>query len=56
MTKKLFPIVLSAVALAALAGVSFAVAGATNAPYRPTMGGGGHSMMGAGGTRSDWYS
>ena len=55
MTKKLFPIVLSAVALAALAGVSFAVASATNAPYRPMMGGGGHSMMGAGGARSAWY-
>ena len=41
--------------LAALAGVSFAVASATNAPYRPMMGGGDHSMMGAGGTRSAWY-
>ena len=56
MTKKLFPVVLSVVVLAALAGVTFAVASATNAPYRPMMGnGGGYSMMGTGGTRSAWY-
>jgi hypothetical protein len=56
MTKKLLTLVVSVVALGALAGVGYAVSSATNAPYRPMMGaGGGYSMMGAGGTRSAWY-
>jgi hypothetical protein len=56
MKKKLFPLVLTLTALAALAGITFAVASATNAPYRPMMGGGGgYSMMGSGGTRSAWF-
>ena len=56
MKKKLFPLVLSLTALVAFAGVAFAVASATNAPYRTMMGGGGgYSMMGSGGTRSAWF-
>jgi hypothetical protein len=49
-------LLISVAALAALAGtVTYAVAQATNAPYRPFGGGAGFSMMGAGGTQSDWY-
>jgi hypothetical protein len=56
MKKQLVPFVLSVAALAALAGVlTFAVASASNAPYRSMMGGGGYSMMGSGGTRSAWF-
>jgi len=55
-TKKLLALVLGVAALAALAAtLGYAVANATNAPYRPMMGGAGFSMMGMGGARSPWY-
>jgi hypothetical protein len=48
-------LLLGVVVLAVLGGaVTYAVAGATSAPYRPMMGGG-YAMMGAGGAQSDWY-